>query len=199
MRLKKGYILPLLLLPMAGCGKKSTIIAPQQTAIVNYLNGLRMPDGTPRPWAQQGGAYQLITNIDRAGRDTLPAAEGGDEISFHFALTLNTRPVITSSIADNVTAANLIYTNIADLITKLIASNPAFDPQYWSTEPENVRLGSSPLVGGLADGLAGCRTGDMAYIFLTSDQAFGTKGLGVVPRNTPVAYYIVMDTVIKQQ
>jgi hypothetical protein len=175
----KKYFFPALLLLLAGCGKDD-ILNNQNTAITKYL------DSKGTEYWQQEGVYKYIHNINRGGRSDLPIAGRGDQVSFWFAGY------------EFVSGPNNVpfYTNIKDAIK---INNINFDPTFWSFEANLATLGTTPMFKGLERGLPGSCAGDSLYLFMTSDLAYGGKGMGLVPKNTAVMYFVYIDKVIKQQ
>jgi len=185
MRLKKGYMLlaATTLVALLSCGKDNRdLISRQQTAIVNYLNSQRK-NGEVIPYWRQGGVYVSIPNSDRAGRDALPVAELGDHVEFDFVgQVFSSRP------------EGWFYTNI----NAIFASDTLLTAEHWSVGPEVVTLGETPLIKGLQDGLPGSVQGDSVYLYLTSDQAYGGKNMGIVPKNSALMFFMYIQNVTKK-
>jgi hypothetical protein len=165
---------------LAGCGddlKKS--LDDQNVAIIRYL------DGRSLTYTIHNGVYRYIANADRDGYDAQTVAETGDEVWFDFEARLFSS---TSG------AGALFYTNKPELIGELEGA----ETLSWPVTVQKVRLGVDPLLGGVADAMPGCRTGDSLALFIPSNRAYGDRPMGVVPQNTTVVYVLNIRNVVKQ-
>ena len=90
------------------------------------------------------------------------------------------------------------WSNRQATIDRFVAANKYFDPQYWSTDPFVIRLDSEDGMPGLRRALVGCREGDSVEIYLSYEVAYGDQIIGVVPKNSPVAWLLTIDKVTKK-
>ena len=67
----------------------------------------------------------------------------------------------------------------------------------WSTEPLAIKLGSTEILEGLELALPGCREADSVQVYMSSNLAYGKKLIGVVPKNSMVAWYMKIEKVTK--
>jgi FKBP-type peptidyl-prolyl cis-trans isomerase len=67
----------------------------------------------------------------------------------------------------------------------------------WSTDPLVVTLGTTAILEGLERALPGCREADSVQVYMTSNLAYGKQLVGVVPKNSMVAWYMKILKVVK--
>lgn len=72
------------------------------------------------------------------------------------------------------------------------------DTDFWPTESDKIKLGSTPLVRAVETGLRGCREGDWVHIFTPSRFGFGSDIKGIVPADTPLVWVLRIKKVIEQ-
>ena len=58
-------------------------------------------------------------------------------------------------------------------------------------------LGSTAILEGLEHVLPGCHEADSVQVFMTSNLAYGKNLIGVVPKNSMIAWYLKIEKVIK--
>lgn len=83
--------------------------------------------------------------------------------------------------------SSLFFTNVEDIALEYFED---LNTEYWSFEPLEITLGQTDIIKGLETGLEGLQYGDVVNIIMSSDQAYGDKGVGVVPANTAVMYTV---------
>ncbi len=140
-----------------------------------------------------GGAYRYIVKSSDDW-DDLPDIVAGDSISFYFKAY-----VFTGSDSGTPYA-----TNIASEIAYISQGNPQFDISDWSTDPLKIKVGSDPQImkpvqnALLANNIApACRPGDQVRIYLTSDLAYGNKGVGTVLGKSTVVFEITSLAIVE--
>ena len=132
-------------------------------------------------------AYRHIVNYYDEGRDERPIVEMGDNIEIRFNAYTFT--------GSEPTLSNLYWSNIHETIIDVgDKSNYTLD---WSTEPLAIKLGSTEILEGLELALPGCREADSVQVYMSSNLAYGKKLIGVVPKNSMVAWYMKIEKVTK--
>ncbi len=165
-----------LLLLLGGCKVDTSDLDTQRANIEKFVE-----TQYPTLYTVHSGVYRYITNGTREGAEQAAMVETGDSLYFRFAAYM---------FSSSGGLGTLYYTNYAALIT------PAGLP--WSDEPEAARLGVTKLLKGLEYGLPGCREGDTVQLFFPSDLGYGDKPNGIVSQNTPLAWEIAIEKVVKQ-
>ena len=161
---------------LIGCKSSTDVTPDQRTAFERYLDGLQVE------YTQQGGVYRVVANSDREGYESAPEIEAGDSAYLYFAgytFASSTR--------------KLYYTNMESVA----GSVEGLDTEYWSYDPWRIRMGATPMIKGLGNGLPGCRQGDSVALFITSDLAYDDKQVGMVGPNTAVMMIVNVEKVIK--
>jgi FKBP-type peptidyl-prolyl cis-trans isomerase len=62
------------------------------------------------------------------------------------------------------------------------------NPEFWSTEPLVLKLGSDKIIKGAELSLYGCREGDVVEAFMSMDAAYGSSDVGIIPSESPVMW-----------
>lgn len=182
------------LLCMFSCGTQDDTIPSQISAIERYLRSQGVyslqeyeDDATgtiTKYYTVQNGVYKYIVNRDREDcPEESMQSEVGDSIILRFAAY-----VFSGS------RASLYYTNIPELVEGIDNLNT----QYWNFEPLRVKIGSTPIINGLANALPYCQKGDSVVLFVTSDLGFDDDPVGTVPVNSTLMYGLNVENVIKQ-
>ena len=132
-------------------------------------------------------AYRHIVYYYDAEREDRPVVNWGDRLELRFnAYTFS---------GSEPSNSNIYWSNIAEIIDNL--GDKSTDTLDWSTEPLSVTLGSTALLEGLEHILTGCHEADSVQVFMTSNLAYGKNLIGVVPKNSMVAWYLKIENVIK--
>lgn len=132
-------------------------------------------------------AYRHIVNYYDAEREDRPVVEWGDRLELRFnAYTFS---------GSEPSNSNIYWSNIAEIIDSL--GDKSTDTLDWSTEPLSVTLGSTAILEGLEHVLPGCHEADSVQVFMTSNLAYGKNLIGVVPKNSMIAWYLKIEKVIK--
>lgn len=132
-------------------------------------------------------AYRHIVNYYDTEREDRPVVDWGDRLELRFnAYTFS---------GSEPSNSNIYWSNIAEIIDNL--GDKSTDTLDWSTEPLSVTLGSTAILEGLEHILPGCHEADSVQVFMTSNLAYGKNLIGVVPKNSMVAWYLKIEKVIK--
>ncbi len=166
----------LFLLP--SCGTDQEAVSAQEDKITSWLQSKRIIDYTV-----SGGLYKYVPNSGRSSYHTDAEAADGDSVYYRFEAH-----IFASA------PGELYYTNKPAIIN----SNPTINTTYWPLDRLGAKVGSTKMIDGLRRGLPGCRQGDSVVMVMTSDAAYGSDDVGVVPRNSAIIMMLDIVSVIKQ-
>lgn len=195
----KKFLAILFLLPLlVACEQEDTLLS-ERDKIEKYLTSSRhmvseseigdVIENNP-PFYNLFGryAYRHIVNYYDEGREERPVVEWGDKIEIRFDAYTFT--------GSEPTKANIYWSNIHETIIDVgDKSNYTLD---WSTDPLVIELGSTNILEGLELTLPGCREADSVQVYMSSNLAYGKKLIGVVPKNSMVAWYMKIEKVTKE-
>ena len=132
-------------------------------------------------------AYRHIVNYYEKGREDRPIVEWGDNLQIRFnAYTFSGSEPSTTAI---------YWSNVPEVIIQL--GNKSGNTLDWSTEPLTIKLGTTRILEGLEHTLPGCHEADSVQVYMTSNYAYGKELIGVVPKNSMVAWYMKIEKVTK--
>lgn len=188
---------------LAGCKQEDTILTKQQESTVRYLESSHNPrlisekavaeslEENPHYYTNYGNlAWRYIATMYAEGRENWIEADRNDVVEISFdAYVFN---------YSNPSGSNPYWSNRQASIDRYVAANKYFDPQYWTTEPYVIRLDSDDGMPGLRRALVGCREGDTVEVYLTYEAAYGDDIIGIVPKQSPVAWLLTVDKVTKK-
>lgn len=63
------------------------------------------------------------------------------------------------------------------------------------TDPVTVKLSKTDMVDGLQKGLVGVREGEDCYILFSGKHGFGSRAVGTIPANAPLAFRVWVESV----
>ena len=197
MAMKKFLTILILLATLAGCKQEDTLLS-ERDKIEKYLTSSRrmvadtelgnVIEDNPAFYSVFGRyAYRHIVNYYEAGREDRPVVEWGDRLEIRFdAYTFTGSEPSTSAI---------YWSNDAETIQEL--GKKSGNTLDWSTEPLAITLGTTAILEGLERALPGCHEADSVQVYMTSNLAYGKHLVGVVPKNSMVAWYIKIEKVTK--
>lgn len=188
---------------LTGCKQEDEILSKQQESTVRYLESSHDPrlisekalaeslEENPPYYTSYGNvAWRYIATMYNEGRDAWTEADRNDVVEISFdAYVFN---------YSNPNGTNPYWSNRQATIDRYVAANKYFDPQYWSTEPYVIRLDGDDGMPGLRRALVGCREGDVVEIYMTYEAAYGKDIVGIVPKQSPVAWLLTVDKVTKK-
>lgn len=194
----KKFLTILFLLPLfVGCEQEDTLLS-ERDQIEKYLTSSRrmvaeselggVIENEPKFYTLFSRyAYRHIVNYYDEGREDKPVVEWGDKLAIRFnAYTFTGSEPSESAI---------YWSNIPEVIQKLgTTSSNTLD---WPTEPFEITLGTTDILKGLEHTLPGCHEADSVQVFMTSNLAYGKQLIGVVPKNSMVAWYLKIEKVTK--
>jgi hypothetical protein len=82
------------------------------------------------------------------------------------------------------------YTNKRYLAERLSEN---LNTEYWDFEPKEAILGAGDVINPLEEAFEGSIAGDSLLVFLTSSIAYGSEGMGAVPKDTPVMMILTVE------
>lgn len=195
--MKKFLTILILLATLAGCKQEDTLLS-ERDKIEKYLTSSRrmvadtelgnVIEDNPAFYSVFGRyAYRHIVNYYDAGREDRPVVEWGDRLEIRFdAYTFTGSEPSTSAI---------YWSNDAETIQEL--GKKSGNTLDWSTEPLAITLGTTAILEGLERALPGCHEADSVQVYMTSNLAYGKHLVGVVPKNSMVAWYMKIEKVTK--
>ena len=187
------FLLPLLV----GCKEEDTLLT-ERDKIEKYLTSRNIVaeesvgeviEDNPAFYSTFGRyAYRHIVNYYDAGREDRPIVEWGDNVQIKFfnAYIFSGSEPSTSAI---------YWSNIPEVIENL--GDRSGNTLDWPTEPLTITLGTTRILEGLERTLAGCHEADSVQVYMTSNLAYGKELIGVVPKNSMIAWYMRIEKVTK--
>ena len=185
----------------AGCNSEEVDVAEsQRSAIVSYLTSSHTPrlidiadvpnSMSPNPAFYERleyNTFRYVATYYEPGRAERCVVAEGDEVWLtYIACTFtNGKPSL----------ANVYDTNDASTLAQLREAGLKTD--YWSTEPMMIKIGESDILKGVELSLIGCHEGDVVEAYLTLDAAYGNKVVGMVGKESAVAWFYVIESVVK--
>ncbi len=197
MAMKKFLTILILLATLASCKQEDTLLS-ERDKIEKYLTSTRhmvietevgnVIEEHPAFYNIFGRyAYRHIVNYYDEGREDRPIVEWGDRLKLRFkAYTFSGSEPATSAI---------YWSNDEETILSL--GEKSGNTLDWSTEPLTIQLGTTDILDGLEYALPGCHEADSVQVYMTSNLAYGKQLIGVVPKNSMVAWYMKIEKVTK--
>lgn len=195
--MKKVLTILLLLSLLVSCKQEDTLLS-ERDKIEKYLTSSRgmvaeenlgdVIENEPKFYTVFGRyAYRHIVNYYDADRESRPVVAWGDKVEVRFnAYTFNgSEPSISA----------IYWSNTPEIIEQL--GNKSGNTLDWSTEPLSIHLGTTDMLEGIERTLPGCHEADSVQIYMTSNLAYGKHLVGVVPKNSMVAWYMKIEKVTK--
>ena len=195
----KKFLTILLLLPLlVGCKQEDTLLS-ERDKIEKYLTSTRhmvaeeevgnVIENEPAFYSVFGRyAYRHIVNYYEAGREDKPIVEWGNKVELQFFNAYTFEGVEPTTNA-------LYWSNIPEVIAEV--GDKSGNTLDWPTEPLTVQFGTTKMLEGLERALPGCHEADSVQIYMTSSLAYGDNLIGVVPKNTMIAWYIRIGKITK--
>lgn len=160
---------------VSSCVEIDEFAPKQRTQIESYLG-----DKEYRVTSDSAFVHLAGNKFNIATQDRPVGAQKGDKVTFNFeAYTFSSRPASTP-----------YYTNKRHVAETL---SQDLNMQYWNFDPMVVTLGAGDIINPLDESLNGCIVGDSLLVFLTSSIAYGTPGMGSVPKDTAVMMILTVE------
>jgi hypothetical protein len=197
MAMKKILTILFLLPLLVGCKEEDTLLT-ERDKIEQYLTSCNIVaeesvgeviEDNPAFYSTFGRyAYRHIVNYYDAGREDRPIVEWGDKVQIKFFNTY----IFSGSEPSN---SAIYWSNIPEVIEDL--GRKSGNTLDWPIEPLTITLGTTRILEGLERTLAGCHEADSVQVYMTSNLAYGKELIGVVPKNSMVAWYMRIEKVTK--
>ena len=194
----KKFLTILFLLPLlVGCKEEDTLLT-ERDKIEKYLTSSRgmvaeenigdVIENNPAFYSTFGRyAYRHIVNYYDTDREDRPIVEWGDNLQIRFnAYIFSGSEPATSAI---------YWSNIPEIIEQV--GRKSDNTLDWSEEPLTIKLGTTQILEGLERTLAGCHEADSVQVYMTSNLAYGKELIGVIPKNSMIAWYMKIEKVTK--
>lgn len=193
-----GLCAILCLIMAVGCGDDVDVADNQRTNIERYLTSSHVPRLisisevenalTPNPAFYERidySVYRYIATYYDPERKSKPAIKEGDEVTITFTAYVFTgaAPALSS----------VYMSNDASVISALREAGLSTD--YWSVEPLTIKIGQTNIIKGVTTSLIGCREGDVVEAYMTLDAAYEDDVVGVVPKESSVAWFYTIESV----
>lgn len=185
-----------------GCNSSEDTLGTQQSSIVRYLESSHSPrliseeaareslDDNPEYYTVLGRtAYRYIATMYENGRDSRTEIGEGDIVEIYFDAY-----VFNYASLNNVAP---YWSNREETIEALGRTGGGLDPAYWSTDPLALKAGQA-AIDGISRSLVGCREGDRVEVYMTFKAAYGKGIVGLVPKESPVAWLFTIERVTKR-
>ena len=183
-----------------GCSDDDTELTSQRNDIVRFLTSTHVPrliaqedvmnslEVNPEFYEKLNlDLYRYVADYYNEERESRTLVEPGDEVSLTFTAYTFTGGMPTK--------ANAYYSNDSTILAQLKESG--LNAEYWSEEPLVINLGSTNIINGVAESLIGCREGDSVEVYMTYEEAYKNKVVGIVPHRSAVAWFYTIDSVVK--
>jgi hypothetical protein len=181
-----------------GCADSEDVADTQRTNIERFLTSSHVPrlinvdevenslERNPAFYERiDYSVYRYIATYYDEGRESKPAIKQGDEVTITF-----TAYVFTGSTPS---LAAVYMSNDQSVINAL--GQAGLNTDYWEAEPLTIKIGQTNIIKGVTTSLIGCREGDVVEAYMTLDAAYDDKVVGVVPKNSSVAWFYTIDSV----
>ena len=184
-------MLALAMVCAVGCTKDDNTIEQQRTSIERFLTSSHVPrlidykdietslDSEPQFYEKLSqDTYRYIATYYE--EDRLSKAEVVSSSTVELPLTAYNFDGGSPKIED------IYYTNDEAKLAEMQANG--LNPEFWSTEPLVLKLGSDKIIKGAELSLYGCREGDVVEAFMSMDAAYGSSDVGIIPSKSPVMW-----------
>ena len=161
---------------VTACVTADEFAPKQRNQIESYLG-----DKEYRLTPDSAYVYLAGNKFDIAPENRRQGAEVGDVVTFN---------VEAYTFSGSSPSTVPYYTNKPYMLDLL---SEDLDTSYWPLEPFVARLGQGDILKPLEQSFEGCVEGDSLLVFLTSSIAYGTAGMGAVPKNTPVMMILTVE------
>ena len=195
--MKKFFTILFLLPLLVSCKQEDTLLT-ERDKIEKYLTSSRrmvaeedlssVIENNP-PFYNVFGryAYRHIVNYYDTEREEKPIVEWGDNLQIRFnAYTFTGSEPSLSAI---------YLSNIPEVIEQL--GKKSDNTLAWSSEPLHIKLGTTKILKGVESVLPGCHEADSVQVYMTSNLAYGDEIIGVIPKQSMIAWYLKIEKVTK--
>lgn len=187
-----------------GCSDDDADVLPnQQERFESYLRSTHSPqliaeselgeslEESPEYYTTAGStAYRYIAGIYDPERASRTEVAWGDTVWITFRIYVFSFSNITSTTMP-------YYSNDPELKEAYEQTGGGLNPEYWTFEPLEIKLGETRILKGLELTLAGCREGDEVEVYMTYNLGYGDDLIGIIPKQSPLAVYFTVDKIEK--
>ena len=198
LKLLIGLCAAMCLIVAVGCGVDVDVAETQRSNIERYLTSSHTPrlinvkaveiSLVPNPPFYElidFSVYRYIATYYDADRKLKPAIKQSDEVTLTF-----TAYVFTGSAPS---LSSVYLSNDQSVINAL--REAGLNADYWDVEPLTIKIGETNIIKGVTTSLIGCREGDSVEAYMTLDAAYEDDVVGVVPKESSVAWFYTIDSV----
>ncbi|MEG1700237.1 MAG: hypothetical protein RR270_03035 [Alistipes sp.] len=192
------FLLPVL---FCSCKEDADPLAEQQTKIVTYLTSTHLPKLVAEENLETDSQLPYYTRVGDGAYRYIDGVYNPDRVNW---------TEVTSSSMVTITFSSYIFTyaNIATTGTQIAMPFYSNDPQLeqafyeagltpgaWPFEPLKIDMSKTSILKGLYLALLGSRQNDVVEVYMSYNMAYGDTHLGVIPRESPIAYFFTVDNV----
>lgn len=187
------------LLFAAGCKQDDEVLPGQKKNIESFLTGSHVPrliaeedvpasiDVDPPYYTVSGDAvYRYIANVYDEERASRPEVGRRSRVTITYRAYLFENRVID--------AKTMPYDSNDPALADALYED-GLTPGAWVFEPLVVEMDGGGIINGLRWALLGCREGDAVEAYMTYNMAYGDENFGIIPRESPVAWFFTVDEV----
>ncbi|MBE6221462.1 MAG: hypothetical protein E7127_07525 [Rikenellaceae bacterium] len=201
LRLMMAVFAAMCLALAVGCSDEDEQISSQRSEIVRFLTSTHVPrlvaeedkesslEAEPPFYEKLNqDLYRYVANYYDSNRSSRTMVDKGDQVSLTYTAYIfrGGMPRVD----------NVYISNDTAVISQL--KQAGLNTEYWSAEPLVVTLGESNIIKGVSQSLVGCRQGDQVEVYMTFEEAYEDKVVGIVPHKSAVAWFYTIDAVVKK-
>ena len=201
LRLMMAVFAAMCLALAVGCSDDDEQITSQRSHIVRFLTSTHVPrlvaeedkesslEAEPPFYEKLNqDLYRYVANYYDSNRSSRTMVDKGDQGSLTYTAYIfrGGMPRVD----------NVYISNDTAVISQL--KQAGLNAEYWSAEPLVVTLGESNIIKGVSQSLVGCRQGDQVEVYMTFEEAYEDKVVGIVPHKSAVAWFYTIDAVVKK-
>ncbi len=201
LRLMMAVFAAMCLALAVGCSDDDEQITSQRSDIVRFLTSTHVPrlvaeedkesslEAEPPFYEKLNqDLYRYVANYYDSNRSSRTMVDKGDQVSLTYTAYIfrGGMPRVD----------NVYMSNDTAVISQL--KQAGLNAEYWSAEPLVVTLGESNIIKGVSQSLVGCRQGDQVEVYMTFEEAYEDKVVGIVPHKSAVAWFYTIDAVVKK-
>lgn len=200
-----AMLLALGALVAGGCSEEDNTLSTQRTQMTTYLQSTHVPRLVPEEEVGEAGdvayysvydrsVFRYIENVWNENRLLFPEVGPSSTVE----ITFRAYVFAFRNIPEEISERSLpFYSNDPAIANQMYEYG--LTPGAWKFEPLRIDLGRDDILNGLREALIGCRERDRIEVYMTYDAAYGEAIFGIVPQKSPVAYFITIDSVDRNE
>lgn len=165
----------------ANCNSEDTAVTSQISDIRSYLDGL----GNSITYYSDGDVYYFVAANAYPPSVPAVAVEEGDEVSFYYEGYVFSRSATGGK-------GGIFATNRTDIIDAL-----GLTPGGIEEGVKTITAGRGEVMNGIDRVISRSLRGDSIMIYMPSSEGYGGDYFNVVPPNSPLAFVITIEDVVK--